>query len=90
MQLRPAADQVAQNAEPLAERAIAEGVKPAAEAVAKNAEPMAKQFTEGQLQPAAKQVCCCLMLCISRYVQIAGGLLLTALADCFSALPGQL
>lgn len=56
MQLKPAADRVAQNAEPLAERAIAEGVKPATEAVAQNAEPLAKELTEGQIKPAAKQV----------------------------------
>ena len=55
-QLRPAADQVAQNAEPLAERAIRDGVRPAVEAVAANAEPMTKQVTDGQIRPAAKRV----------------------------------
>ena len=55
-QVKPAADQVAQNVEPLADRAIKEGVKPAAQAVADNAEPLAQQVTEGQIKPAAAQV----------------------------------
>ena len=56
LQIKPAADQVAQNAEPLADRAVKEGIRPAAEAVSENAEPMAQKFTEGQLKPAAAQV----------------------------------
>ena len=55
-QVKPAADQVAQNVEPLADRAIKEGVKPAVQAVSDNAEPLAQQLTEDQLKPAATRV----------------------------------
>lgn len=68
MQVRPAAQAVADGAEPAAEEATEGYIRPAADTVAKNAEPMAQKATEEHLKPAAKQVCAkhVMALCIVR------------------------